>query len=120
MPAVAEPPPDGAAARADLDREWAATRESLMVRGKGGAPAEPSVLRAALAALVGVGGGVFAWFTAANSGLPTAMKWGLPLAFAGVGLWTAAATLAAARRWTRAEADYRRRRAALEQAAPDA
>ena len=104
----AEPGPETAA----LDREWQQTRESLMVRGKGGAPAEPSVVRAALLALVGVGGAVFAWFTAANSDLPAAVVYGLPIAFAALGLYTAATTLTAAVRWHRAEADYRRRVAA--------
>ena len=123
MPARAAPPPrppsnpptvDHDAALAELDREWADERATLMVRGKGGAPTEPSVLRAALAAAVGVGGAVFAYLMAANSGLPAALVFGLPLAFAALGLWTAGTVLAQTRRWTRAEADYRRRRAEIE------
>ena len=121
-PAVADPPPDPAAAPSALERSaelvrldcaWAAEREALMVRGKGGAPTEPSVLRAALVAAAGLGGAAVAFLMAVESNLGAVMTYGPPLAFAALGLWTAFVTLRQARRWSRAEADYRRRRAEL-------
>jgi hypothetical protein len=118
MAEPAAPPPDAAATVAALDDEWAATRESLMVRGKGGAPTEPSLLRAVTVTAVGVGAGAFAYLTAMNSGLPAVVVWGLPVAFGLIGVWSGFTVLTAARRWAVAERDYRRRRDELVSPAP--
>ncbi|QDT13991.1 alpha/beta hydrolase family protein [Alienimonas californiensis] len=100
--------------RADLDREWDRTRQSLMVRGKGGRESEPSAVGGVIVLTVGVMGAVFAATMSAGAGFPTIVKLGFPALFAGVGLFTAANQFAKAAKWREAERRYRRRRAELE------
>ena len=104
---------DRRAELAELDREWERTRRSLMVRGRGGAETEPSALGGVLAGAIGLGGAAFTALVTANSPFPGVMKWGVPLAFAAVGAFSAWNVLTKAAKWRRAEADYRRRRAEL-------
>ena len=105
--------PDRGARLAALDREWERERAALVVRGPGGREAEPSALRAALLAAVGLGGAAAALVMATGAGFPAVVRVGVPLLFAAVGVANAAGVLAKAVRWEAGRRRYEAGRAAL-------
>ena len=95
-----------------LDREWAVRRQELMVRNKDGSRDVPTAIGGVIGGVIAVVVGIFVIVGTTRDGAPPFFPL-FGLLFIGVGVVTVISQMVKAEAYTREEAAYRARRAAL-------